>query len=380
MQKIDALKEPLADLQDAKEIELQLKKRLEVLEARYRSLTSLQPQTETQTLPMKILKQFDLCEYLLNLSLPKSFFSMLNNHDYCMSFFLKSGLISTEKRCFDCILPDGSPPSMKLMHFPTRGFEYICQICKKSRNFLSGTIWEKSNLSIDKMLQFLFLWVMDMKIFDISWVINLDRIYVTSLVNKLRKIVSYHFVTTLPKFRGIVEIDESCFFKREGNDIGGAKKETRWVFGLYERETKLTYMQVVPKRTAKILLPIITERCEVGTTIISDQWAAYNKLEDLGFPHYTVDHSRFFVHPHNREIHTQHIELSWCWAKYMIKKKCRLGNNLQEMLNEYCWRRQFKVNKSEKATEMSNIMKSLVEILKIYDSKVPLNATEKKVN
>lgn len=371
---------PLSDLQDAKEIELQLRNRLQLLESRYRTLSALQPKLETSTLPMAILKQFDLCEYLLHITLPKSFFNLLNSHDYCMSFFLKAGLISLEKPCPDCRLPDGTMASMKLIHYPTRGFEYVCPVCKKFTNFLANTIWEKCNLSIDKMLQLIFLWVMGMKIFDISWVINLDKIYVTQLVSKIRKIVSYHFVKTLPKMRGIVEIDESCFFKREGNDVGCTKKDKRWVFGLFERETKLTYMQVVPKRTAKILLPIIAERCEVGTTIISDQWAAYSKLADLGFPHYSVDHSRFFVHPHNREIHTQHIELSWCWAKYMIKKKCRLGNHLQEMLNEFCWRRQFKTHKREKNSEMSEIMKNLVDVLKIYNSQVPMEATEKKIN
>ena len=69
-------------------------------------------------------------------------------------------------------------------------------------------------------------------------------------------------------------------------------------------------MEVVPKRTTAYLVPIIQRICETGTTIISDQWAAYNKLEEFGFPHYTVDHPRFFVNPHSREIHTQHIEIS----------------------------------------------------------------------
>ena len=50
------------------------------------------------------------------------------------------------------------------------------------------------------------------------------------------------------------------------------------------------------------------------------------------------------------------------------------------MLNEFCWRRQFKTHKREKNSEMSEIMKNLVDVLKIYNSQVPMEATEKKIN
>jgi hypothetical protein len=34
-----------------------------------------------------------------------------------------------------------------------------------------------------------------------------------------------------------------------------------------------------------------------GTTIWSDEWRAYNGLNQLGFRHHTVNHSRHFVDP-----------------------------------------------------------------------------------
>jgi hypothetical protein len=77
-----------------------------------------------------------------------------------------------------------------------------------------------------------------------------------------------------------------------------------------------------------------------------------------------VDHSRYFVDPRNREIHSQHIEISWCWAKYFIKRKNRKGEDLQEYLNEFCWRRQFKGNHKE--LENTQLMKALVKVLKKY--------------
>lgn len=98
----------------------------------------------------------------------------------------------------------------------------------------------------------------------------------------------------------MIEIDESKFYDRK--KAKNLKKA--WVMGFYERHTGRLYMEAVVRRDTKTLLPIISERCAPGSTIISDQWAVYNKLGDMGYYHYTVDHSRFFVNPHNREINT----------------------------------------------------------------------------
>ena len=38
--------------------------------------------------------------------------------------------------------------------------------------------------------------------------------------------------------------------------------------------------------------------------IVNDQWRAYNKLSDLGYIHYTVNHSEHVVDPLYGEVHT----------------------------------------------------------------------------
>lgn len=178
---------------------------------------------------------------------------------------------------------------------------------------------------------------MDLSEREIGKLLDFNLVPIREEAKRLRSLVSYEFIRKLPKFKGTVEIDESCFF---GRRVDLEKPTTnKWVFGLYERDTKRTYMELVSKRTVHTLLPIIQKICEMGTTILSDQWKAYEPLSDLGYPHYTVDHSRYFVDPRNREIHTQHIEISWCWAKYFIKRKNRKGSELQDHLNEFCWRR-----------------------------------------
>jgi len=61
-----------------------------------------------------------------------------------------------------------------------------------------------------------------------------------------------------------------------------------WVFGVYDPKTKLGYIQLVAERDAATLLPIIQRVVVPGTTIWSDEWAAYGQLSSLGYVHSTV--------------------------------------------------------------------------------------------
>ena len=205
------------------------------------------------------------------------------------------------------------------------------------------------------------------KEYDILRLVGGDSNQLMFVINTVLKVISEGYLKSLPKFRGVVEIDESAFKKkrvtRNHNQIN------KWVFGLYERERKLVYMEIVPDRHASTLLPIIQRVCEPGTTIISDQWAAYNKLEEIGFPHYTVDHSRFFVNPNSREIHTQNIEISWGWAKYEIRRQNRALYSLQQYIHMFCWKRQFK-GSIDKETEMAEVLKAFCELFKKFQEEL----------
>ena len=58
----------------------------------------------------------------------------------------------------------------------------------------------------------------------------------------------------------------------------------------------LGYVQVVPRRDAATLLPIIQQHVQPGTVIWSDQWAAYNQVGRLAgvASHDTVNYSVAF--------------------------------------------------------------------------------------
>ena len=72
----------------------------------------------------------------------------------------------------------------------------------------------------------------------------------------------------------------------------------------------------MPDRTADTLVTIIRDWIEPGTTIISDQWAAYHNLDSHGYTH-RVNHSFQFVDPVTK-AHTNTIESTWRTVKVFL--------------------------------------------------------------
>ena len=118
-----------------------------------------------------------------------------------------------------------------------------------------------------------------------------------------------------------------------------------WVFGLVDTSVTpaLGYMEIVNDRRAVTLLPIIQAHVAPGTTIHSDQWAAYNNM--LSLPNVSsysaVNHSLHFVDPVTG-THTQNVESYWNRVKTKFKrmKGCD-GHQLPSYLDEFMWRERF---------------------------------------
>ena len=64
------------------------------------------------------------------------------------------------------------------------------------------------------------------------------------------------------------------FFKRKHNK--GRSTDQIWVFGFVERDTGQLFAEVVEKRDAKALIPIIEKRIKVNTKLlVTDEWRLY---------------------------------------------------------------------------------------------------------
>ena len=126
------------------------------------------------------------------------------------------------------------------------------------------------------------------------------------------------------------------------NHRGRATTQEMWVFGLVDTSftPALGYMELVPRRDAATLLPIISAHVAPGTIIYSDEWRAYSRVASLPgvAGHGTVNHSINFVDP-TTGIHTQNVESYWDRAKLKLKrmKGCR-KTMLPSYLDGFMWK------------------------------------------
>ena len=107
----------------------------------------------------------------------------------------------------------------------------------------------------------------------------------------------------------VVEIDELKYFNRKYDR--GAWHPGNWVFGGIERVSRKCFLMEVPDRTAQTLEAAILDHILPGTHIISDGWASYRNVSQLGggiYEHSIVVHVEHFVDPDDNEVHTQNIE------------------------------------------------------------------------
>ena len=125
---------------------------------------------------------------------------------------------------------------------------------------------------------------------------------------------------------------------------GRPPRQVAWVFGMVDTSSDpVGYMEMVAARDATTLLPIIQAHTAPGTTVHSDEWAAYRRVQSLGniASHQTVNHSLHFVDPATG-VHTQHIESYWNRVKTKLKrmKGCH-SHQLPSYLDEFLWRERY---------------------------------------
>ena len=96
-----------------------------------------------------------------------------------------------------------------------------------------------------------------------------------------------------------------------------------WVFDLADTSHTpvLGYMELVPRRDAATLLPIVQQHVLPGTIIWSNEWVAYNRVAVLPgvAGHEVVNHSLHFVDP-TTEVNTQTVESYWNRVKRKFKQ------------------------------------------------------------
>ncbi|MCC8089617.1 MAG: IS1595 family transposase [Rikenellaceae bacterium] len=219
---------------------------------------------------------------------------------------------------------------------------YKCKECRKRFTVTVGTMFEGSNVSLEKWFYAIYIFLSHKK--GISSVqlakdINVTQKTAWFMLHRIRhnmrnKInVNFDYET---------QIDETLVGgknkKRFKDTQGRSKKIKKSVVGLLSKGQVLA--MVVPDNSADILGPIIRKLVRRGSTIITDGWKGYNGL------HREYEHQRV-IHKENEYVnadgyHTNSIEGFWSHLKRGIFGIYHLVS--PKHLDKYCDEFAFRYN------------------------------------
>jgi len=197
---------------------------------------------------------------------------------------------------------------------------YRCNSCKHDFTVRTGTIFERSHVPLHKWIYSMYLLVTARK--GISSMQLAKEIGITQksawfVLHRLREACNDDH----SKLKGLIEIDETFIgglsrnmhkSKREKHITGTGGADKTAVLGMRERGGR-TLAMTVENTGKKEIQDAIHARIEAGSTLMTDEHAAYNGVESLSFRHESVNHSAGeYV---RGAAHTNSIESVWAVLK-----------------------------------------------------------------
>ncbi len=195
-----------------------------------------------------------------------------------------------------------------------------CHACKSSFNVLSGTIFEKTKIPLQKWFLAIGLIVNAKKSFSscqLARDLELTQPTAWYMQHRIRSAMASKQISML---QGIVEADETYIggkprkFNNHDNDKhnkrGRGTKKTA-IVGAVERKGKVT-ARVATDLTGKGILKFIKSSVSSeGSLLITDENRAYNTVKSL-IQHTVINHSISYA---DGETHTNTIEGFWSLLK-----------------------------------------------------------------
>ena len=201
------------------------------------------------------------------------------------------------------------------------GYMWRCtnKRCRTWLSIRSGSFFKGSNIMLSTWLHLMFPWAIQISGSRIARLTSLSKPTVVRALGELRTICSNKVLNARITIGGLgktVEIDESKFGAKRKYKRGRVS-EGPWVFGVVERGSQKVLLFRVPDRTIETLFIVSSQHIsnlELSST-------PYIPLNQLGYIHVSVNHSKNFVHP-DSGAHTNTIEGVWALVKKKLKWMC----------------------------------------------------------
>jgi transposase-like protein len=255
-------------------------------------------------------------------------YTILQDTASCIEWARSKGILSAKMECPEC----GS--DMKLCKDQSSdGQVWRCRkairgesIHDKKVSIRKGSIFECSTLAIRTIIFMLYEWSVMTSVDSTSYELSLDTGTITAWFRQFRtvasRIVESQTTGQLGGAEQIVEIDECQVGRRKYHR--GRRGNEVWLLGIVVRGStpQRVYIQDVRKRNRQTLEPIITQRVNVASRVMTDGWRAYIGLGTLGYRHSVVVHDTNFVSPVDPVIHTQNVENMWRCLRRFLNRRC----------------------------------------------------------
>ncbi|XP_068733300.1 uncharacterized protein [Montipora capricornis] len=208
------------------------------------------------------------------------------------------------------------------------GFHWRCSGCRKKRSLRTRSFFEEfPKVALEKLLLVVYFFAREDSQRRISRHLGLNAGLASNICRKLQDVCSRDLEDRpFTPFGGpgmVVKCDESKFNHKAKYNRGRRAARDTWVFGMVTTEFSPArgYFEVVDRRDAATLHPIISRCVRPGTEVHTDDWASYRNLDqrinNVG-AHQVVVHRRHFVDPATG-VHTQEIESCWNNLKLGLK-------------------------------------------------------------
>ena len=245
-------------------------------------------------------------------SFPELLKHQLQSNQSAVDWLQEAGVLKSSMMCKECncmcifVAPYESHPL---------GL-FRCPNCRRCWTPASGTIMEDSKLSPAAFMTLAVGWLLHHSNKEQITSTGVSNRTVSTLTLRLNAFAEVCLRENKEKIGGlmkIVEIDEALLHRRKYNR--GRLKDSGWVLGGVERpvnpgESPRAFLEVCADRKRETLEECILQHVQPGSIIVTDQFKSYNRLNRLGYYHYSVNHSKHFVDPITR-AHTQRIEGFW---------------------------------------------------------------------